>query len=327
MTDVARTDGPEISIITPCYNAARYLRDAIESVRRQHGVRVEHLVIDAGSKDDTCEILRQYPHVRWISETDQGQSDAFNKGLALARAPLIGWLNADDVYERGAVAKVVQFFRDHPSASIVNGHLALVDPDGKQVRFAPARSSAFWLRHFWFRWYGLNHPSTFYRKAVFDEVGPVDVALHYAMDYDFYLRASLRYEFHDIDVLTTRMRVHPESKTSQGRDKFASDIRMTFKKLWKRQHPWFYRYELLGLRMHAARTRLLESLNAIRERRNRKALRDTRLDAVRARVLSFFAGFRSAAESWRGNSGQKSWHTPPSPAADSATSFPVIPIR
>jgi glycosyltransferase involved in cell wall biosynthesis len=262
--DVSAGDAPEISIITPCYNAARHLRDAIESVAEQPGVRVEHIVVDAGSKDGTVELLRQFPHVRWISEPDRGQADAFNKGLALARAPLIGWLNADDAYEPGAISQVVQFFRRHPEAVLVNGHLLRVDADGKPLELLAARSSRFWLRHFWLRWYWLNHPSTFYRKALFDEVGPIDDTLHYAMDYDFYLRASQRHEFHDIDLLTTRMRVHPAAKTSQGWDNFAADVSRTFEKVWKPAHPWFYRYSKLGIRMYAARSHLAESFMALR---------------------------------------------------------------
>jgi glycosyltransferase involved in cell wall biosynthesis len=263
---------PEISIITPCFNAARHLRDAIESVAGQSGVRVEHIVVDAGSKDGTVEILGQFPAVRWISEPDRGQADAFNKGLALARGPLIGWLNADDGYEPGALARVVQFFREHPQAVLVNGHLMRVDSQGKELEFLPARSSRFWLRHFWWRWYWLNHPSTFYRKSLFDDVGPVDVSLHYAMDYDFYLRASLRHPFHDLDLLTTRMRVHPEAKTSQGWDNFAADVRRTFAKVWQPEHPLFYRYSLLGVRMYAARSHLAESFIGLREQNRSKAL-------------------------------------------------------
>jgi glycosyltransferase involved in cell wall biosynthesis len=258
-------DAPEISIITPCYNAAAHLRDAIESVVGQRGVHVEHIVVDAGSKDGTVEILDQFPQVRWISEPDRGQADAFNKGLALARAPLIGWLNADDTYEPGAIARVVQFFREHPQAMLVNGHLVRVDPVGKPLEFLPACSSRFWLRHFWFKWYWLNHPSTFYRKRLFDEVGPIDVSLHYAMDYDFYLRAALRHEFYDIDLLTTRMRVHPAAKTSQGWDNFAADVRRTFEKVWKPEHPLFYRYSLLGVRMYAAKSHLAESFISLRK--------------------------------------------------------------
>jgi glycosyltransferase involved in cell wall biosynthesis len=273
-------DTPEISIITPCFNAARHLRDAIESVAGQRGVRVEHIVVDAGSKDGTLEVLKQFPAVRWISEPDQGQSDAFNKGLALARGALIGWLNADDIYEPGAVARVVQFFREHPQAVLVNGHLVRVDPAGKPLEFLPARSSRFWLRHFWLRWYWLNHPSTFYRKSLFDEIGPIDVSLHYAMDYDFYLRASRQHEFHDIDLLTTRMRVHPDAKTSQGWDNFASDVRRTFEKVWKPEHPLFYRYSMLGIRMYAARSHLAESFMALREADREKAVAELKRAAA-----------------------------------------------
>jgi glycosyltransferase involved in cell wall biosynthesis len=269
---VASGEPPDISIITPCYNAAGHLRDAIESVAQQTGVRVEHIVVDAASKDGTVDILRQFPHVRWISEPDRGQADAFNKGLVLSRGPLIGWLNADDAYEPGALAQVVQFFGEHQDAVLVNGHLLRVDPEGKPLEFLPARSSRFWLRHFWLRWYWLNHPSTFYRRSLFDEIGPIDETLHYAMDYDFYLRASQRHAFHDIDLLTTRMRVHPAAKTSQGWDNFAADVNRTFEKVWKQPHPWFYRYSRLGIRMYAARSHLAESFIGLRARDRQKAI-------------------------------------------------------
>ena len=142
------------------------------------------------------------------------------------------------------------------------------------MEFLPAKSSRFWLRHFWFRWYWLNHPSTFYRKALFDEIGPVDVRLHYAMDYDFYLRASQRFEFYDIDLLTTRMRVHPDAKTSHGWDNFAADVQRTLAKVWKPRHPLFYAYSLLGVRMYAAQSHLVESFIGLREGRRRHALRE-----------------------------------------------------
>jgi hypothetical protein len=174
----------------------------------------------------------------------------------------------------------VQFFREHPQAVLVNGHLVRVDPTGKPLEFLPARSSRFWLRHFWLRWYWLNHPSTFYRKSLFDEIGPIDVSLHYAMDYDFYLRASRRHEFHDIDLLTTRMRVHPDAKTSQGWDNFATDVRRTFEKVWKPEHPLFYRYSMLGIRMYAARSHLAESFMALREADREKAVAELKRAAA-----------------------------------------------
>lgn len=274
MNDPPPSDLPEISIITPCYNAVRHLRDAIQSVRQQQGARIEHIVVDAGSEDGTVDILRAEPGVRWISEPDKGQSDAFNKGLRIARSPLIGWLNADDVYEPGAIAKVVRFFRENSDAVLLNCHLLRVDSSGNELEFLPAKSSRFWLRHFWFRWYWLNHPSTFYRKTLFDDVGPIDVDLHYAMDYDFYLRASQRHTFHDLDVLTTRMRVHADAKTSQGWDHFAADVRKTLEKVWRPQHRVFYWYSLLGVRMYAAQTHLAESFIGLRQNQGAKAVRE-----------------------------------------------------
>lgn len=262
---------PDISIITPCYNAAKYIAATLESVRAQEGVRVEHIVVDGNSTDGTREILRSRPEIRWVSEPDRGQSDAFNKGLAMARAPLIGWLNADDAYEPGALAKVVECFRSHPEAFIVNGHLLRVDASGAALEYLPARSSKFWLVHFWFKWYGLNHPSTFYRREVFERVGPVDADLHYAMDYDFYLRASREFDFHDLDVLTTRMLVHPEAKTSGGWDRFARDVERTLAKVWKPRSRLFYLYTLLGVRAHAARSHLVESFLAVRGGEGRRA--------------------------------------------------------
>ncbi len=258
------TNPPDISIITPCYNAAKYIRATLDSVRKQSGVRVEHIVVDANSTDGTVEILKEFSNIRWISEPDRGQSDAFNKGLGMARAPLIGWLNADDTYEPNVLAQIVNFFRAHPEAAIVNGHLVRIDESGRELEFLPARSSCFWLVHFWFKWYGLNHPSTFYRKEVFEQVGLLDTELHYAMDYDFYLRASRVYRFHDIDLLTTRMLVHPEAKTSGGWDRFARDVQRTLAKVWKPRNRSFYAYTLLGVRAHAARTHLVESFLAIR---------------------------------------------------------------
>lgn len=264
---------PDISIITPCFRAGAFLERNILSVRDQPGVKVEHIVVDGGSQDETLSILQRHPDVRWISEPDRGQSEAFNKGLRLSRAPLVGWLNADDVYLPGVLAQVVAAFRRRPETMIVNAHLERVTADGELVEFCPAHSSAFWLRHFWFRWYGLNHPSTFYHRTVFEHVGEIDETLHYAMDYDFYLRASRHFEFTDLDLLTTRMLVHPDSKTSLGWSKFADDVRTTMVKVWKPRHRLFYLYSLFGIRCEEARHLLVDSYMAVRDGEPRVSFR------------------------------------------------------
>ena len=99
---------PRLSVITPSYNSAEFIEDAILSVSRQSGVSVEHIVVDGASTDGTVEIVRRYGNVRCISEPDRGQSDAINKGFLEAGGDLVGWLNADDYYLPGGLAAIAR---------------------------------------------------------------------------------------------------------------------------------------------------------------------------------------------------------------------------
>lgn len=92
----------KISIITPSYNQGRFIEDAIRSVLDQDYPDFEHIVIDNCSTDNTLEVLKKYPHIRWISEPDRGQSHALNKGFRMATGDILAWLNCDDFYLRGA---------------------------------------------------------------------------------------------------------------------------------------------------------------------------------------------------------------------------------
>jgi glycosyltransferase involved in cell wall biosynthesis len=112
---------PLISIITPCLNSVGVIEQAIASVRCQNYPKVEHIIIDGGSKDGTLSVLEKYPDLRIISEPDQGLYDALNKGIRAAGGEVIGHLNSDDLYEVGALDKVVEAFRNHPEAEAVCG--------------------------------------------------------------------------------------------------------------------------------------------------------------------------------------------------------------
>jgi glycosyltransferase involved in cell wall biosynthesis len=101
-----------VSIVTPSLNQARYLREAIDSVRAQTHSPIEHIVVDGGSTDGTPDILSEFQDLRWTSEPDRGQSHALNKGFALANGEILGWLNADDAYEPDAVAQAVAAIHD-----------------------------------------------------------------------------------------------------------------------------------------------------------------------------------------------------------------------
>src|ERR1700691_3409482 len=106
-----RISDPMISIITPSFNQGAYMEQTIQSVLNQHCGRVEHIVVDGGSADDTVDILKKYPHLIWVSEKDRGQADALTKGLALAKGDIIGWVNSDDYYQDNIFAAVVSHFQ------------------------------------------------------------------------------------------------------------------------------------------------------------------------------------------------------------------------
>lgn len=102
---------PLVSIITPSYNQGKFIEETIQSVLNQDYPNIEYIVIDGGSTDNTIDILKKYEgRLRWISEPDKGQSDAINKGFAMARGSMMAWLNSDDTYLPGTVNKVVDIF-------------------------------------------------------------------------------------------------------------------------------------------------------------------------------------------------------------------------
>src|SRR5437016_162728 len=103
-----------ISVVTPTFNQAPFIEQTIQSVLDQRPAAFEHIVIDGGSTDGTLEILAKYNHLKWISERDNGQSDALNKGFKKATGEIIGWINSDDWYEPGTFALVAKFFAENP---------------------------------------------------------------------------------------------------------------------------------------------------------------------------------------------------------------------
>ncbi len=113
-----------ISLVTPTYQQAATLRETIESVLKQDYRDLELWVMDAGSKDGTVEMLREYEHdprFHWVSEPDKGQSDAINKGLARCTGEIFNWINSDDYLEPGALSRVAEQFEKNPKADIVSG--------------------------------------------------------------------------------------------------------------------------------------------------------------------------------------------------------------
>jgi glycosyltransferase involved in cell wall biosynthesis len=187
---------PKISVVTPCLDAVHTIGRALDSVREQAYPDVEHIVIDGGSTDGTLALLEARPHVQFVSEPDEGLSDALNKGVAAATGDLVGWLNADDWYQPGALLAVGESAANHPEALWFTGSCPIVDSDGREIRRSVTWYKNVFLRHYSFPLYltqnFISCPATFVRRSVLDDIGPFRLDLHYSMDYDAFLRVARR---------------------------------------------------------------------------------------------------------------------------------------
>lgn len=208
---------PRLSIVTPSFNQGSFIEATIRSVLEQGYPDLEYLVIDGGSTDNTLEILRRYEdRLQWISEPDRGQSDAINKGFRRATGEVVAYLNSDDLYEPGALLAVGQFFAEHPEAMWVTGRCRIIDHQARECRRLIT-----WYKNFWLRTGSrgvlavlnyVSQPATFWRRRVIAEIGELDEALHFTMDYDYWLRLSSRWPVHVIDRFLASFHIHPGSK-------------------------------------------------------------------------------------------------------------------
>jgi glycosyltransferase involved in cell wall biosynthesis len=185
------------SIVTPCLNAEATLADTLASVRAQGVEGLEHVVVDGGSTDGTLDILRAAEGpVLFVSEPDRGLSDAMNKGIALAENDVVGWLNADDVYLPGALARVQEAFAARPDALWATGRCLIIDGEGHEIRRGVTRYKDTLLRNWSFPLFltqnFVSSPATFVRREAFDLVGGFDERFRYSMDYDVWLRLGRR---------------------------------------------------------------------------------------------------------------------------------------
>jgi glycosyltransferase involved in cell wall biosynthesis len=162
-------DLPKISIVTPCFNSVHTIRETLQSVASQNYPNLEHLVIDGGSTDGTLDIVREFPHVRWVSEKDEGHWHAMDKGIRLATGEAFAILNADDFYRPGVLQPVGEALAQHPAWDGLFGDVVFVDEHGSEIF---RREEAFWdpqiIR------YGLalaHHQALFLRKATYERLG------------------------------------------------------------------------------------------------------------------------------------------------------------
>lgn len=212
----------KISVITPSFNQEKYIERTIKSVLGQDYPAIEYIIIDGGSTDGTLEILKKYDRqIKWISEKDKGQSDALNKGIKMSTGEIIGYLNADDTYEIGALRRIADVFVSNPSIMWLTGRCRIVDENDKEIRRMITRYKNFLLDHYSFHVLlvtnPISQPATFWRRKIIEECGYFDVNEHLAMDYEFWLRIGKKYLPMILDDYLARFRVYRTSKTSRAR--------------------------------------------------------------------------------------------------------------
>jgi len=182
---------PRVSIVTPSYNQADFLEMTIRSVVLQDYPNLEYIIVDGGSTDGSVDIIRKYePWItRWVSEEDQGQSHAINKGWRWAKGTILAWLNSDDIYEPGAIEKAVRFLQEHPETGMLYGDCNIIDEDGKVIERCPTRR--FDLEALVCNEWFIAQPAVFVRKEVIDRVGDLNEDLHLVMDWELWLRIAM----------------------------------------------------------------------------------------------------------------------------------------
>ena len=223
-----RIELPDLSVITPSFNQARFLPFCLDSIQaNRRSCRIEHLVLDGGSTDGSVDILvqRSGDIEYWRSESDGGQSNAINAGMALASGDLLCWINSDDGLAPGAAEWMVSLLGSRTAPAWGIGQCLIVDGWGNHTgNWTPVSHNNLefvlrWSRNF------IMQPAVFWNRAMWNVAGPLDERLNFAMDFDLWLRFFSIAPPVLIDQPIGVHRSHAESKTSHAGARILDEYR------------------------------------------------------------------------------------------------------
>lgn len=241
----------KISIITVTRNRKDFLPRCIESVARQDYEQKEHVIIDGLSTDGSVAVIRdyaqRYPHIRWISEKDDGISNAFNKGLAMVTGEIIGIIGDDDYYEPNILSFVADQFAQNPAIGVLSGGCHHVGNDGG-IRFTlrAGFTNRLDLIRFWNNWGSTNYlapQSTFFRKEVIEKVGGFEETDKYAMDYHHWIKITEFFAVRTVDRVLGSFRWDTGTVSfSRNKEQFREMLRISQKYWGSRLSPSYYQF-------------------------------------------------------------------------------------
>ena len=202
---------PLVSVVTPSYNQADFLEDTIKSVLAQDYPAIEYLIVDGGSTDGSVDIIHKYKSdlVWWISEPDEGQASAINKGMAKAQGEIVAWLNSDDLYLPGAVSQAVAEFQSHPQLGLVFGNAVTIDADG-----CPIKELIFpdWQLEDLIGFRIICQPAGFMARELYEQVAGLDLNYHYMLDHHLWIRIASLAPIQHIPFMLAAARHHEAAK-------------------------------------------------------------------------------------------------------------------
>lgn len=213
-----------ISIITPSFNQAQFLEETILSVLDQRYPSLEYIIIDGGSTDGSVDVIKRYEDrlAFWVSEADRGQAHAINKGLAKSTGEIVAFINSDDVYLPGALAKVAEHFGKSPGCEWLCGDTQMFGNDGakpRRIETVVPKSAAHCLS-----WaYTAPQPGMFWRRELIGS--GFDEGWRYCFDHELYVRLLLAgHKCEHLPAMLAGYRLHDSSKTVAEADGFDKEF-------------------------------------------------------------------------------------------------------
>jgi len=213
---------PLISIITPSFNQAAYLEATILSVLNQNVSELEYIIIDGGSTDGSIEIIKRYINrlAYWVSEPDQGQAEALNKGFKLAKGEYIAWLNSDDLYLPGAIRSAINVLESQPELGMVFGDAITIDIQGKPLNKLSFKN---WRLEDLMSFRIICQPAVYMRRSVLIEAGYLDTSFHFMLDHHLWLRMARLAPIQHIPHIWAAARHHPTAKNVAQASEFGKE--------------------------------------------------------------------------------------------------------